>query len=34
MRNGKILQQGDHAELMRSPGAFAELAARRQETVE
>lgn len=34
MRNGKILQQGDQAELMRSPGAFAELAARRQETIE
>ncbi|MGB9098321.1 heme ABC transporter permease/ATP-binding protein CydD [Erwinia sp.] len=34
MRNGKILQQGDHAELLRSPGAFAELAAQRQETVE
>ncbi|KGT94268.1 amino acid ABC transporter permease [Erwinia typographi] len=34
MRNGKIVQQGNPAQLLHTPGAFAELAAQRQETVE
>jgi len=34
MRNGSLVQQGSHAQLLRSPGAFADLAAQRKETVE
>lgn len=34
MRNGSLIQQGPHAQLLRSPGAFADLAAQRKETVE
>ncbi|WP_158783124.1 cysteine/glutathione ABC transporter permease/ATP-binding protein CydD [Pantoea sp. BAV 3049] len=34
MRDGKIIQQGSHQQLSQSAGAFADLASRRQETVE
>ncbi|WP_428945718.1 heme ABC transporter permease/ATP-binding protein CydD [Pantoea sp. FN060301] len=34
MREGKIIQRGPYTRLIDQPGAFAELASRRQETVE
>lgn len=34
MRNGSLIQQGFHAELLQNPGAFSDLAAQRKETVE